>query len=101
MLYLAASFKNFFVTERSRSQARSEVGDAGDAEDFKAHVASDDGFRHGGHADQRGAEGAEGANLGGGFEAGTGDGEINAFFERETFFVGGLAGQGSEGAGGR
>ena len=47
-------------------------------------MAGDDGFRHGGHADQRCAERAEGANFGRSFEAGTGRGQVDAFGERRS-----------------
>jgi len=51
------------------------VGDQGDAEDLEAHVTGDDGLVDGGHADEIGAKGAEGSDLGGGFEAWAEDGE--------------------------
>ena len=41
-------------------------------------MAGDDGFVDGGHADEVGAEGAEGADLGRGLEAGAEDGEVDA-----------------------
>ena len=47
-------------------------------EDFEAHVAGDDDLMHGGHADEIGAEGAEGADFRRGFVAGAEDGEIDA-----------------------
>ena len=72
------------------------VGDEGDAEDFEAHVAGDDGFVDGGHADEVGAEGAEGADLGGGFEAGAEDGEVDAFGELESLAGGLFDGEGAE-----
>ena len=72
------------------AEAGSEVGDAGDTEHVDAHVARDDGFGNGGHADEGCAEGAEGANLRGGFEAWSGRGEVDAFVEREALLGGGL-----------
>ena len=79
------------------------VGDERDAEDFEAHVAGDDGLVDGGHADEVGAEGAEGADLGGGFEGGSEDGEIDAFGELEALACGLFYGEGAEtwGVGGR
>ena len=72
------------------------VGDEGDAEDFDAHVAGDDDLVDGGHADEVGAEGAEGADLGGGFEGGAEDGEVDAFGEGEALLVGFGDGEGAE-----
>ena len=60
------------------------VGDDGEAEDFEAHVAGDDDFVDCGHAYEIGAEGAKGSDLGGGFEAGAEDGEVDAFGEGEA-----------------
>src|SRR5271166_4359610 len=54
-------------------------------------------FRDGGHADQRCAQRAEGANLGGGLIAGPGDGEINSFAKFKTLFAGGQLCQRAEG----
>ena len=67
-----------------RDDAGSRVGDERDAEDLEAHVAGNYGFVDGGHADEVGAEGAEGADLGGGFEAGAEDGEVDAFGQSEA-----------------
>ena len=53
----------------------------GEAEDFDAHVAGDDDLVDGGHAYEVGAEGSEGADLGGGLVAGAEDGEVDAFVE--------------------
>jgi len=96
VLDLAAGLEDFVVAEGSFAEAGGEVGDAGDAEDFDAHVAGHDGFRDRGHADQGCAEGAEGEDFGWGFKARAGDGEIDAFGEREAFGKGGLLGEGAE-----
>ncbi len=68
------------------------VGDEGEAEDIEAHVAGDDDLVDGRHAYEIGSEGAEGANFGGGFEAGAEDGEVDAFGQEEllagSFFDG-------------
>ena len=69
--------------------AGGHVGDEGETEDFDAHVTGDDDLVDGGHADEIGAEGAEGADFGGGLEAGAEDGEIDAFGEEELL-AGGL-----------
>ena len=76
-----------------RDDAGSRVGDERDAKDFEAHVAGNYGFVDGGHADEVGAEGAEGADLGGGFEAGAEDGEVDAFGELEALAGGFLDGE--------
>ena len=55
------------------------VGDEGDTEDFDSHVACDDGFVDGGHADEIGSEGAECTDFSRGFEAGADDGEVDSF----------------------
>ena len=81
VLHLAARFENLLVAERRCAQPGGEVGDAGDAEHFDAHVPGDDGLRHGGHAHQRGAQRAKGANLGGSLKAGAGNSKIDAFIE--------------------
>ncbi len=60
------------------------VGDEREAEDLEAHVAGDDDLVDGGHADEGGAEGAEGADLGGGLVGGAEDGEVDALGEREA-----------------
>jgi len=99
VLHPSAGCKDFVVAEWSCAKAGGEVGDAGDAEDFDSHVAGDDGFRDGGHSYQGCAEGTEGEDFGWGFKAGAGDGEVNAFGEREAFGFGGLLGEGAEAAG--
>ncbi len=50
-------------------------------------MAGDDDFVDGGHADEVGAEGAEGADLGGGLEGWAEDCEVDAFGEGEALFV--------------
>ena len=75
------------------------VGDEGEAEDFETHVAGDDDFVDGGHADEIGSEGAEGANFGGSFEAGTEDSEVDAFGEEELLAGSFFDGEGAEAEG--
>src|SRR5208282_1604667 len=70
-----------------------QVGDATDAQYTHAHVAGNDGLRHGGHADEIGAQTAKGANLGGRFEAGAGGSQIYAFVERDASKLGYAAGR--------
>jgi hypothetical protein len=77
----AADLHDFFVVDGLGGHAGGEVGDERDAEDVETHVAGDDDFVDGGHADEVGAEGAEGADLGGGLERGAEDGEVDAGFE--------------------
>ena len=72
------------------------VGDEGEAEDFEAHVAGDDDLVDGGHADEIGSEGAEGANFGGSFEAGTEDSEVDAFGEEKLLAGSFFDGEGAE-----
>lgn len=79
--------------------AGGHVGDEGEAEDFDAHVAGDDDLVNGGHADEIGSEGAEGADLGGGFEARPEDGEIDAFGEEKLLAGGLFDGEGAEAEG--
>ena len=50
-------------------------------EHLDAHVPRDDGFRHGGHADGVGAEGAEGADLGRRLVARAGHGDVDAVLD--------------------
>jgi len=80
---LPAGLHDLFVVERLIEDAGGHVGDQREAEDFEAHVAGDDDLVDGGHADEVCAEGAEGADLGGGFKAGAEDGEVDAFGEVE------------------
>jgi hypothetical protein len=93
VLDLAAGLKDFLVTELGRAETGGKVGDAGDAKNLEAHVAGDDGFRYRGHAHQRGPQAAEGADFRRGFKAGAGDGEVDAFGQREAFFLSSLPGQ--------
>jgi hypothetical protein len=55
------------------------VGDRGDRGDAEAEEAGEDDFRNGGHAHGVGAEGADGADLGRGFEGGAGIPGVDAF----------------------
>ena len=55
-----------------------------------------DDLVNGGHAYQIGAEGAEGADFGGSFEAGAEDGEVDAFGEGELLACGLFDGEGAE-----
>ena len=76
--------------------ASGHVGDEGDAEDFEAHVTGDDDFVDGGHTDEVGTEGSEGADFGWGFEGWAEDGEIDSFGEREVLARGLFDSQGAE-----
>ena len=86
----AADFHYVFVVDGfgfllpSGDDAGGRVGNERDAEYFKAHVAGDDGLVDGGHAYEVGAKSAEGADLCGGLERGTEDGEVDAFGELEA-----------------
>ena len=62
-------------------------------------MAGDDDLMDGGHADEIGAEGTEGADFGRGFERGTENGEVDAFGEVSALAVSFLAGEGAEGGG--
>ena len=62
-------------------------------------MAGDDDFVDGGHADEIGAEGAEGADFSGGLEAGAEDGEVDAFGEEELLAGGLFDGEGAEAGG--
>ena len=79
-----AGFEYFGVRDRLIEDAGGHVGGAGDAEDADAHVAGDDHFRDGGHADQVRADGFEVANFGGGFEAGAGKRCVDSFVNAEA-----------------
>ena len=59
-------------------------------------MAGDDDLVDGGHADEVGAEGAEGTDLGGSLEAGAEDGEVDAFGEEELLAGGLFDGEGAE-----
>ncbi len=81
---------------RLGGDASRKIGDEGEAENGEAHVAGDDDFVHGGHADEGGAEGAEGADLGGGFEGRAEDGEIDAFGKGDALLGCFSLGEGAE-----
>ena len=85
VLDLAPSLEHLGMAEVLLAKARGEVGDAGDAQDLNAHVTRNDGFGHRGHAHQRGAQAAEGADLRGSFETRSGRGEIYAFGQIHPF----------------
>ena len=76
-----AGLHDLRVVDGFVEDAGGHVGDERDAEDFEPHVAGDDDFVDGGHADEVGSEGAEGADLGGGLVAGAEDGEVDALAE--------------------
>jgi len=99
VLDLVADFGDFRVIQLLCTQAGGQVGDAGDAQHLNAHVTGDDGFRHGGHADQGCAQRAEGANLGGGLVAGPADGQIDALGQLELLLLCGFLREGAEGFG--
>ena len=84
----AACLHDLFVVDGFVEDAGGHVGDEREAEDFDAHVAGDDDFVDGGHADEVGAEGAEGADFGGGLVAGAEDGEVDAFGEGNVLLGG-------------
>lgn len=80
----AANLDDILVVDDFVGDSGGHVGDEREAQDFDAHVAGDDDLVDGGHTDQVGSEGAEGTDLGRGFEAGAEDGEVDAFRECET-----------------
>ena len=93
----AADFHDVFVVDgfggfAGKGYAGGEVGVEGEAEDLDAHVTGDDDLVDGGHAYEVGTQGAEGADLGGGFEAGAEDGEVDALMESEVLRCGFLDG---------
>ena len=98
----AANLHHVFVVDRVGSflsvggDSGCHVGNEGEAEDFEAHVAGYDDFVDGGHADEVGTEGAEGANFGGGFEAGAEDSEVDAFSEEKLLAGSFFDGEGAE-----
>lgn len=96
MLDAAACFHDFFVVDGFVEDSGGHVGDEGEAEDLDAHVAGDDDFVDGGHADEVGSESAEGADLGGGFVAGTENGEVDALGEGDVLPGGFGMGEGAE-----
>ena len=60
-------FHDFLVGECLIENAGRHVGDAGDGENFDAHVAGGDHFGYGRHAYEVGADRSEVADLSGGF----------------------------------
>ncbi len=80
---------DLFVIDGLIEYAGGHIGDEGQAEDLEAHVTGDEDLVDGGHADQVGAEGAEGSDLGGGFVRRAEDGEVDAFGEGNSL-LGGL-----------
>src|SRR5713226_6515704 len=75
----ATGFEDFLVTDLLRQDASGHVRDAGYAENRDPHVSGDYGLGDSGHSDHVGPDGAQEANLGGGFVAGARDGGIDAF----------------------
>ncbi len=84
----AAYLHDFLVVDGFVEDPGGHVGDYGEAEDFDAHVSGYDDLVDGGHADEVGAEGAEGTDLGGGLVAGAEDGQVDAFVEGPALFCG-------------
>src|ERR1700722_9877110 len=78
-LRACSGLDHFLVVDGLIEDAGSHVGDAGDAEDFDAHVPGDDHLVNGGHADQVRAPGAEGSDCRGRFVAGPGYAQIDSF----------------------
>ncbi len=98
-LGLEAHLHDLFVVDGLIEDSGGEVGDEREAEDLQAHVAGDDDLVHGGHADEVGAEGAEGADLGGGLIGGAEDGEVDTFGQADVPAGGLLLGEVAEGGG--
>ena len=63
-------------------QPHAHVRDQGQAEHTEPHVAGGDHFQHGRHADQVGAKGTVGADLGGGLEGRPEQAGVDAFGDR-------------------
>src|SRR6266851_2923380 len=95
----AAYLHDLFVIDGLVEDTGGHVGDDGEAEDLEAHVAGDDDLVDGGHADEVGAEGAEGSDLCGGLVAGAEDGEVDAFVEGPALSGGFGDGQLAQGGG--
>jgi len=91
-----ADLHDLFVVDGLVEDSCSHVGDDGEAEDFNTHVAGDDDLVDGGHADEVGTEGAEGADLGWGLVAGAEDGEVDAFVKDPALSCGFADGQPAE-----
>src|SRR3954463_9770063 len=72
-----ADLHDFFMVDGFVEDAGCHVGDDGEAENLYAHVAGNDDLVDGGHTDEIGAKGAEGADLGWGLVAWAEDGEID------------------------
>ena len=92
----AADFEDLAVVDGIGRDAGSGVCDEREAENLQAHVPGDDDLVDGGHADERGAEGAEGADLGGGFERWAEDGEVDALRQVDLLPVGFPAGESAQ-----
>jgi hypothetical protein len=93
---VAARLHDLFVVDFLVEDAGCHVGYERKSEDFEAHVTGYDDLVDGGHADEVGAEGAEGADLGWGLEAGAEDGEVDAFGEEKLLSGCLLDGEGAE-----
>jgi hypothetical protein len=88
---------DLFVVDGLVDHSGGEVGDEGEAEDVEAHVTGDGDLVDSGHADEVGAEGAEGADLGGRLVGWTKDGEVDAFGKADVLARSFGLGEGSEG----
>ena len=93
---VAAGLHNLFVIDRLIQDSGGHVRDERETKDFEAHVTCDDDLVDGGHADQVGAEGAEGADFGGGFKGWAEDSEVDAFGEEKLLAVGFFDGEGAQ-----
>jgi hypothetical protein len=96
---VAADLHDVFVIDGFVEDSGGHVGDQREAKNFEAHVTGDDDLVNGGHADEVGSEGAEGADLGGSLEAGAEDGEVDAFGEEELLAGSFFDGEGAEAQG--
>src|SRR6516225_10288400 len=86
-----ARLHDLVVVDGLVEYAGGHVGDDGESEDLDSHVAGDDDLVDGGHSDEVGSEGAEGADLGGGFVAGAENGDVDAFVEGPRLAAGLIA----------
>ncbi len=93
---VAARLHDFFMIDLLVENAGCHVGYERESQDFETHVAGYDDLVNGGHADEVGSKGAEGADLCGGLEAGAEDGEVDAFGEEKLLSGGLFDGEGSE-----
>ena len=91
-----AGEEDVVVVDHGGGDAGGGVGDEGDAEDFETHVAGDEDFMDGGHADEGGAERAEGADFGGCLKGWAEDGEVDALGHWETLAFGFGESEGAE-----